>query len=129
MKKRLLKDLPFANLKAGMVISEYNSGYCIKNGETYYSTGGSSSNGITCFEESEEAIIKTIWDNPEWFTEAVLNKITLKARRDSVTLSFDSIDIEDAELLAKGIMALIPKLAEYKNYSWGKFENIETKMS
>jgi len=36
MKKRLLKDLPFKNLKTGVVLTKGSGGYYIDCGETFY---------------------------------------------------------------------------------------------
>lgn len=124
-KRRLLKDLPFANLKKGVVINFINNSYSIHNGDTFYIGGGSSSNGISMFEKSEEDILDTIWNNSEWFEDAVLTHIDFIPRNNSITLKFDSIDIEEAEALTKGIIHILDHLQD-GNFTWSGFKNITT---
>ena len=127
MKKRLLKDLPFGNLTKGDVLYQVNSSYQISGGQCYYSTGGSSSNGTQVLDKNEKEIIDTIWDNDNWFEEATLKHLDFIPKKDSITIRFDSMDIEDVESLVKGIIHILPKLDE-KNYTWNKFINLTTQI-
>lgn len=130
-KRRLLKDLPFDGCKKDTVIYQAGWGhggrYSISHKETYYSTGGSSSNGLTAFEKNEEEIIDLIWDNPEWFADADLKHIDFVYTTNSITLRFDSIDIEDAKELTRGIIHILPHLKE-KGWAWDKFGEITTEI-
>lgn len=74
-KKRLLKDLPFGDLKVGSVLYKVNSGYQISLGETFYEQGGSSGRGVIVLDNIEKSIINEIWDNGEWFEDAILKHI------------------------------------------------------
>ena len=129
LKRRLLKDLPFGNLKVNTVIYKANRGhggnYSISHGETYYKEGGSSSNGITTFDDSEEAILNAIWDNPEWFEDAVLEHIDFIPSNTSITLKFKAMDIEDVETLTKGLIHILDHLKD-DNYTWNDFKAFTT---
>lgn len=128
-KRRLLKDLPFDHCIKGTVIYKASRGhggnYSISNKTTFYETGGSSSNGLWAFEKNQEEIIDLIWDNEKWFEDADLKHIDFITTPTSVTLRFSSIDIEEAEELTKGLIHILPKLAE-KGWVWSKFDNITT---
>ena len=126
-KRRLLKDLPFGNLKKDSVIVYINNSYRINNGDTYYKEGGSSSNGISIFDESEENILNAIWDNPEWFEDAVLEHIDFIPSNTSITLRFKAMDIEDVETLTKGLIHILDHL-EDDNYTWNNFKAFTTKI-
>jgi len=130
-KRRLLKDLPFGHLKIGDVIWKGGRGhggqYSISNFNTYYETGGDSSNGIKCFEKNEEEILNTIWDNEEWFEDADINHIDFICKKDEIVLKFKPIDKEEIEVLVKGIIHILPEL-EKGSYTWNKFKNITTKI-
>jgi accessory colonization factor AcfC len=130
-KRRLLKDLPFGELKKGRVLYKGGRGhggnYSISRGNTYYSTGGSSDNGITVFDKSEESILDTIWDNEEWFEDAVLKHIDFIPSSTSITLKFDPIDIDEVEDLTKGIIHILDHLKE-GGYVWNKFTDITTQI-
>lgn len=131
--KRLLKDLPFENIKKGTVIRDDRLGskYTISHGNTYYEGGGSSSNGDECFGDSESEIIKVIWNNPEWFEEAELKTVKVKAKNDSIILTFKegTICIEDSETLAHAVCKLLrDHLGDGKvkngGWVWNKFEKV-----
>ena len=128
-KRRLLKDLPFDNLTAGIVIWRGGRGhgkdFSVSLGETYYSEGGSSSRGITVFEDSSEEILKEIWDNKEWFEDADIDHIDFVPVDDGILLRFKSIDKDDRETLIKGLMHILPEL-EKGSYTWNQFVGIET---
>jgi hypothetical protein len=125
MKKRLLKDLPFGNLKKGDVLAHYNSGYHKRFFDTFYSTGGSSSAGVNVFEKSEEEILDTIWENEEWFTEAVINHVEIVPSYNSVTIRFETLDAEDVTAFAKGIEHILPELSK-GSYTWNIFKDLTT---
>jgi hypothetical protein len=131
MKKRLLKHLPFSNLEPGDVIYRGGRGtggeFTISGGKTYYAGGGSSDNGIQGFNNSEEDILEKVWEDSEWFEDADLKHIDFIAKNDSITLRFKSIDIDDAEDLARGIMHILPEI-ENGNWAWNKFKGITTEM-
>ena len=126
-KRRLLKDLPFEGLKKGVVLWKGGRGhggeYSISRGETYYSGGGSSSNGILTFERPVEEIINLVWDNSEWFEDADLKEVEVIASTTSITLRFKSIDKDEAEELAKGIIHIFPHIEE-TGWVWSKFKDI-----
>jgi hypothetical protein len=111
MKKRLLKDLPFENIKANEVIFKGSHGhgnaYCISMGTTIYSTGGDSDNGCKSFDEIESSILDTIWDNPQWFEEAKLSHIKISHHKSQIILDFPSQDLDDALEFAKVIQHLL----------------------
>jgi len=120
MKKRLLKDLPFGDLKKDTVLHKVNGGYQENRGNTYYEEGGSSSNGIYVCEKNEQEIIDLIWENPEWFQEAIINHVDFVPTTTGITMRFESMDIEDVEWLTKGVMHILGHL-EDDNYIWNKF--------
>lgn len=135
MKKRLLKDLPFENIKAGTVIfygshgHGHGSTYCINRGEALYESGGSSSNGCSSFNETEVSILDAIWNNPEWFIEAKLKHIDIIARTNEIILRFDSLDMDDAQMLARGIQHWIMiSNKEDDNHAWSEFRGFTTKL-
>lgn len=131
-KRRLLKDLPVGNLKIGDVIVKGGRGhggrYSITNLNTFYDTGGSSSNGLKVFDEAEESIIDLIWNNDEWVEDANLDTLVLVPSTNRITIHFKSIDAEDAEALAKGIIHILEHLGDGKHanggYIWNKFSNV-----
>ena len=129
--RRLLKDLPFENLEKGDVISRGNKGFggefSISGGQTFYEGGGSSDRGLQGFNDKEEDILREIWDNEEWFADADLKHIDLIPATKSITLRFEPIDIEEAEILAKGIIKILPHLQD-GSYAWNKFKNITTQI-
>ncbi len=128
-KRRLLKDLPFDGCGKGVIIWKGGRGhggkYSISNKETYYSTGGSSSNGLTLFDKNEEEIIDLIWDNKDWFVDADLKHIDFIFTTTSVMLKFDSIDIEDSKDLTRGLIHILPELKK-KGWTWERFGDITT---
>ena len=130
-KKRLLKDLPFSDLTVGTVIWKGGRGhggeFSVSNGKTYYKCGGSSDNGIRVFEQNEEDILDTIWEDKKWFEEANIKHIDILPKTNSIILRFDSIDLEDAEDLAKGIINILPHLKD-DSYTWNKFSDITTQI-
>ena len=130
-KRRLLKDLPFDNLKVGTVVWKGSRGhggsYSVSRGETFYESGGSSSNGIKTFGAVAEKLLDIIWDNGEWFEDADINHITIEINSNNLVLSFDHIDIEDATSLAKGIAHILPHLGD-GSYTWKKFSNITARL-
>ena len=125
MKKRLLKDLPFGNLEKGAVLYKVNSGYQISRGETFYSTGGSSDNGINVLDEAEKNIVDEIWENEKWFEDAVLKELVFIPKTDSITLRFDPMDIDDVIDLTKGLIHILPELGK-EGWTWSKFKNLTT---
>lgn len=129
-KKRLLKDLPFGNLKVGNVLTKGNGGYYIDNGETLYKSGGSSSNDWNVLDSKEIEIIDMIWDNKDWFTDAVLKHIDIKAKTDGLLISFDSLDLGQAQTFAKGIKSCLMNYgSEEVNYSWNEFKGFTISLS
>lgn len=128
-KRRLLKDLPFENLSKGTVIWKGGRGhsgtYSISRFATYYSQGGSSSNGILTFDESAEEIIDLVWDKEEWFEDANLEHIDFVLSNKSLTLRFDTMDAEEVEELCKGLIHILGHL-EDGSYTWNKFSGITT---
>lgn len=124
-KKRLLKDLPFGGLKNGTVLYKVNSGYQISHGETFYSTGGSSDNGVMVLDQKEESIVDMIWDNPDWFVDAELKHVDFVPKNDSITIRFDSMDIDDVIDFTKGLIHILPEM-EKEGWVWSKFKNITT---
>ena len=131
-KRRLLKELPFENLKKGVVIWRGSRGqggnYSISNASTYYEQGGSSSNGIEVFTDTEENILDLIWDNEEWFEDADLKHINLVPVTEGVLLRFKSIDRAEKEELMKGLRHILPHLMD-GNYVWNKFKDITSSIS
>ena len=87
-KKRLLKDLPFGNLNKGAVLYKVNSSYQMSRGETFYTAGGSSNNGINVLDNAEKSIVDEIWENPKWFENAELKHIDFIPKPTSITLNF-----------------------------------------
>lgn len=128
-KRRLLKDLPFSNLKKGDVLYRASRGqsgdFTVSNGNTYYDSGSGSSNGVKTFNELEEKILNKIWDDTEWFKDAELKHIDFIPKNSSITLRFDSIDLEEVEELTKGLIHILPHLTD-KGYVWNKFSDITT---
>ncbi len=112
-KRRLLKDLPFGNMKNGTVLTKDNGGYYIDKGETIYRGGGNSDNGWGVLEKDEVRIIDLMWDNPEWCEPATIEHVDIKASRDNILISFKHLDLGQAQVFAKGIQHLL------LNY-WGK---------
>lgn len=128
MEKRLLKDLPFEDLKKGTVLIKRNGSYEIPTFETYYDTGGSSSGGTYVFENSsEQEIIDTIWDNPEWFEEATLKHIDIVLGREEIKLRFAPLSTEKATALAKGIQRILTHLND-GSYTWNGMGDVTTKI-
>jgi hypothetical protein len=128
MKKRLLKDLPFDNLKKGDVLCRVNGSYQIELGETFYSSGRSSHNGVIVLDSLSQEIVDMIWDNNNWFEDAVLNHITVIPKASEVILKFDSICLDDSICLAKGIIHILPHLTD-NSFVWNKFKDITTSIS
>ena len=103
--KILLKDLPFRNLKAGDVFTEFNGDLVIKNmGPWYDGEIGYGSDGMTTFNKEEMRLLRMIWDNKEWFEDVKLSPVRWDRNGKSITLSFDKpIDLDDIGRLASGI--------------------------
>lgn len=122
-KKRLLKDLPFENLKAGEVMEIINGKISINHGKTFYKGGGDSDNGISQFNGASEEIIRTVWDNPAWFENVELPEIEIKVERNTIIFDFKPLSMEDAQELAMGIRKCInDKFAEAnKGYTYERF--------
>lgn len=126
--KRLLKDLPFENLKAGTVIIKRNSGYEIPSFPTYYDVGGSSSNGTQCiYNGSEKDIINTVWDNEDWFEEATLEHIDIVLGRSEIKLRFKPLSADKANDLAHGIAEILKHLDD-GSYVWNGMGSVTTKI-
>lgn len=67
MKYKMLKELPF--IKAGEIFGKgcwVGGGWGVDLGETKYSNGGGSSNGIRTFEEWENKILDKLLLNKDW---------------------------------------------------------------
>lgn len=128
MKKRLLKDLPFADLNAGTVLYKVNSDYQISRGETFYGTGGSSDNGIIVLDKNEKEIVDEIFDKADWFSDAVLEDVKIVPKNNSITISFLPMDIDDVIKLAKGIRHIFPHLKD-GSYSWNEYGDEEIRIS
>ena len=128
-KKRLLKDLPF-NLQKDEVLTKGNGGYYIDKGSTIYKEGGSSSNGWNVLDAQKIAIIDLIWDNKDWFVDANLKHVDIKTCRDKIIISFDPLDLEQAQTFAKGIRSC---LANYGNeegrHTWDEFKGFTGTLS
>jgi hypothetical protein len=124
-KRRLLKDLPFDNLKKGDVLYRVNGGFQQSRGETYYEGGSSSSNGEIGYEGSSEEILKTIWENADWFEDADLTHIDFVSNDEGILLRFSPIDQDDKEDLIKGLIHILPEL-EKGSFTWNKFKEITT---
>ena len=128
-KRRLLKDLPFERCTKGTVLYKGGRGtggkYTISSKETYYEGGTRSGNGLWGFDKQSEEILDLIWDNPDWFADADLKHIDFVYTTDSVTLRFAPIDAEDAHDLMRGLIHVLPQLAEGK-WVWNKFKDITT---
>ena len=122
-KKRLKKDLPFGNLKAGEVLTKCNKEFRILCGETWYSPNLSGSDrGIITFEKAEEEILLKIWNDEEWFEDASLDVLKIKVSTSKIEFQFKPLDLEDAQTLAKGIVFCLNKhFGEEKSYVWNKF--------
>lgn len=129
-KKRLLKEMPFGDLKVGSVLTSVNGGYEINNGQTFYREGGSSSNGTTCFNGAEEDIITAVWNDKKWFEDADLKHIEIKAERSKIILEFEPLDLDDAQTLARGIQSCLTLFygEEDSNYVWKHFKGFTTKV-
>ena len=125
MKKRLLKDLPFDNLKKDDVLYKVNGSYQIDHGETFYKGGGSSHNGVTILNTSSKDIIDMIWDKEDWFEEAILDHISVIPKGTELVIKFTPLCQEDSIYFAKGIIHILPHL-EDGSYVWNKFKGITT---
>lgn len=126
--KRLLKDLPFENLKAGTVIIKRNSGYEVPSFPTYYDRGGSSGGSTQCiYVGSEKDIIDTVWDNEAWFEEATLEHIDIVLGRSEIKLCFKPLSAEKANDLAQGIAQILKHLDD-GSYVWNGMGGVTTKV-
>jgi len=125
--KRLLKDLPFERLTKGTVLVKRNGNYEVGNFETYYETGGSSSNSTWVYSGAEKEIIDIIWDNSDWFEEASLKHIDIILGKEQITLKFDPISAETTTALAKGIQRILPHLND-GSYTWNGMGDVTTKI-
>ena len=122
MKKRLLKDLPFGNLNKRAVLTKDNGGYYIERGETIYKGGGSSHNGWNTLDDKECEIVNVIWDNEEWFVDATIKHIDIKATTNKIIIEFDAVDLGQAQLFAKGLKHTFLHFGEEENYAWNIFK-------
>ena len=122
-KKRLLKDLPFRKLTKGTVLTTGNHGYYIDRGVTYYAGGGSSNNGWIVLDEAEIEIVRMIWENPEWFTDATVPILDMKVFTDKIEITFASLDLGQAQMLARGIQSCLANFGnEEESYVWQEFK-------
>lgn len=128
MKKRLLKDLPFADLNTGTVLYRVNSSYQISRGETFYETGGSSDNGIIVLDKKEKEIVDEIFDNTDWFANATLQDVRVVPKRDSITIKFLPMDLDDVTTIARGIKHIFPHLKD-GSYAWGEYGDEEIRIT
>ncbi len=124
IKKRLKKDLPFGNLKTGDVLTKCNGRFEIFCGEHWYSPNLSGSdNGTIVFEGVEKEILSKIWDDEEWFEDATVDVLKIKVTTSEIKFQFKSLDLEDAQTLAKGIVFCLEKhFGEEEGYVWNKFK-------
>jgi len=130
-KRRLLKDLPFDRFTKGTVVESVNGGYQINGGKTFYEGGGSSDNGTWSAIDAQYDVIETVWDNKDWFEVAKLKHIKFVPKKESITLHFESLDLDDVETLTKGLIAILPSLEDKLNGSsrvWNKFTDITTEI-
>ena len=114
--KILKKDLPFSGLKAGIVISKFNSDFIINHGEHWYDgkIGGGSHNGHTVFDKTTTDFLEIIWNNNDWFEKVKITPIKWSRNNKSVTLSFEKpLDLYDIERFAKGLYKTLND--HYKN--------------
>ena len=128
MKKRLLKDLPFGGLNKNTVLTKGNGGYYIERGDTIYNGGGGSHNGWTTFDGKECDIINMIWDNTDWFVEANINHLEIKATTTGIIIGFDAVDMGQAQLFAKGLQQCLLHYGEEEKYSWNIFKGFTTQL-
>ena len=126
-KKRLLKDLPFDSLTKGKVLYKENGTYKTSGGKTFYENGGDSSRSTMVLGESGKDIVDVIWNNEEWFENADLNHIKFIPETNSITLHFDPIDLDDVEVLTKGLIHILSHLKD-GCYTWNKFKDITTEI-
>lgn len=130
-KRRLLKDLPFDHCKKGVVLWKGSRGtggtYSVTGRKTFYSGGGSSDNGIWVFDRQTEEILDLIWNNDEWFEDAILSHIDFSHTNETVTLRFPSLDAEDAYNLMRGIIHILPHLKD-KGWVWSEFPELTTEI-
>ena len=127
-KKRLLKDLPFGDLKIGKVLDRVNGSYQITRFPTYYKEGGSSDNATSILDETEKNIIDLVWDNEDWFEPAIVDHIDFIPVDSGILLKFDSIDAIDKEDLIKGLIHILEHLKD-GSYTWNKFDDITTRIT
>jgi hypothetical protein len=124
-KKRLLKDLPFDHLKKGAVVddvSQYH--YHIHRGSTFYGNFSSSDNGVTTFSDEINEILDLVWNNPDWFEPATLEKIEITRTDGGILLKFQPISEDDKECLMQGLVSLLSDLENHPNKTWSKFKNL-----
>jgi len=121
-KKRLRKDLPFGKLSSGDVLTKSNDGYYVELGDTLYDGGGSSSKGQNIMEDKECEMLDLIWDNSDWFEPATIDQITMKAECSKIILSFEPLDLRQAQDLAKGIRHHLLDFGNDGNYSWSEYK-------
>ena len=97
--KILLKDLPFNNVKKNTIVTKRGNDFI----SWYDGKIGGSDNGHYVFEGAAEDIIKTIWDNPEWFLSVGLEKVKYSYDSKSITLHVGLMDAEDIRRIAIAI--------------------------
>lgn len=126
-KKRLLKDLPFSNLKSGNVLTKGNGGYYQERGEMIYSSGGSSHNGWKVLQGSEIDIIDKIWEDTEWFEDADLSEIVIHVNCNEISLSFKPLDLGQAQDFAKGVASCLKNFygKEKGSYVWHQWNGFK----
>ena len=130
-KRRLLKDLPFEGLTRGTVVwcggRGHGGKYSVSRGHTFYVGGTGSDRGIVTFEPPVEEIISLVWDDPLWFEDATLKHVEVIPKTEGIILRFQSIDIEDAEEFAQGLIHILPEMGK-GSWVWNKFIDITTEM-
>jgi len=122
-KKRLKKDLPFGEFNRtvkGTVINYDGIKYFIHKYFSY--------DDIYVFEENATQILNTIWNDPTWFEDAKINHIDILIDNDKIILRFDSVDIKDAENLAKAIDHYFHSVLGKENNNWDKLAGFTTKI-
>lgn len=130
MKKRLLKDLPFCQLTVGTVLTKANGGYHVDNGDTIYVGGGSCHRGWMGLDKSECGIVDMIWENKDWFVDAKVTAIEMKVHTDKIVLSFEALDLGQAQTFAKGIKRCLRDFGnEDGSYAWHEFKGFEISLS
>jgi hypothetical protein len=99
MKYKTLKELPF--LSIGSIFGTgcwVGGGYGVDMGTTYYDGGGSSHNGVKCFDKVENDILEKLIGREDWIEFLPENKYDLIKLYEEGNISrdkfIDSIEIK-----------------------------------